>query len=379
MPYKLYSRTYNRYYQDKVEKVLTDVDHQGTFYFSRTYEDAPNPVLRLADLGTVGLPLSSREAAAVIERCTQAPFGKGERTVVDKDVRDTWELDGKQVAFDNPAWTQFIAQAVQDVCRSLGVNFEASKPRCELHKLLVYETGSHFLPHVDTEKHPSMFASLIVVLPTLFAGGDAHLSHGSQSTVLNSSRASLAHTTVLAWYTDIMHEIKPIERGYRLALSYNLIHTTTSIRPSLSANTAALDQLRGILASWAQPKQGPDKIVYLLDHTYSKANFSASALKGSDAHVIAMLDEVAKTLGFHLALGHLVLTVRSSEYDYDRDADIENIVDLEGSSLHSKSLSFDYEVETIPAEFVEELCEQAADEEDHESYTGNVRHDESCP
>ena len=59
--------------------------------------DAPNPLLTLESVGTIGLPLSTREAAAVKANCKQAPFGMGERTVVDKTVRDTWEMDGSQV------------------------------------------------------------------------------------------------------------------------------------------------------------------------------------------------------------------------------------------------------------------------------------------
>ena len=62
-----------------------------------TYDDAPNPVLRLGDLGTVGLPLGVRDAAAIIEKSEQAPFGKGERTLVDKEVRDTWQMDAGKV------------------------------------------------------------------------------------------------------------------------------------------------------------------------------------------------------------------------------------------------------------------------------------------
>ena len=45
----------------------------------------------------IGLPLGAREAQAIISICEQAPFGKGERTVVDTEVRDTWQLDGSHV------------------------------------------------------------------------------------------------------------------------------------------------------------------------------------------------------------------------------------------------------------------------------------------
>ncbi len=36
-------------------------------------------------------------------------------------------------------------QVVLDVCQALGVNHEASQPRCNLHKLLLYEKGSQYV------------------------------------------------------------------------------------------------------------------------------------------------------------------------------------------------------------------------------------------
>lgn len=75
----------------------SDSGFDGSFSFKKTYPDAPNPGLHLSDLGSVGLPLSLSDAEAVKSRCAQAPFGKGERTVVDKTVRDTWEMDASKV------------------------------------------------------------------------------------------------------------------------------------------------------------------------------------------------------------------------------------------------------------------------------------------
>ena len=42
--------------------------------------------------------MSERDVVAVKSVAVQAPFGKGERTVVDKSVRDTWEIDGASVS-----------------------------------------------------------------------------------------------------------------------------------------------------------------------------------------------------------------------------------------------------------------------------------------
>jgi hypothetical protein len=62
----------------------------------------------------------------------------GERTVVNKEVRDTWEMDAKKVKFLNAEWEKWIQETVvKQVCMTLGVNVEASKPKAELYKLLV--------------------------------------------------------------------------------------------------------------------------------------------------------------------------------------------------------------------------------------------------
>lgn len=119
-------------------------------------------MLNLTKLGVVGLPLSAREAVAIKKECKQAPFGKGERTVVDKNVRDTWEMDASKVGavatslsmavlplekvkFGNPKWATFIGDVVKKTCEALGVDFAASRPRCELYKLLLYEKGSQLV------------------------------------------------------------------------------------------------------------------------------------------------------------------------------------------------------------------------------------------
>lgn len=70
---------------------------KGTFSFRSSYDDAPNPFLRLDGYGHVGQPLNPTEAKAVIALCDQAPFDKGERTLIDTSVRDTWEMDASKV------------------------------------------------------------------------------------------------------------------------------------------------------------------------------------------------------------------------------------------------------------------------------------------
>jgi hypothetical protein len=229
-----------------------------------------------------------------------------------------------------------------------------------------------------------MFATVVVVLPASFEGGDAHLSHGNQSLVFNTSVDSLLNTSVLAWYTDVMHEIKPITAGYRLALSYNLIHTTSSLRPALPTTEHVISPLRRVLLSWKQQQKGPEKIIYMLDHQYSHANMSGGALKGSDAHTLAILDELAKEMGFHLGLANLEHKVTGTAaddggyHDYgevsmqdvdDTTTSIEHLVDLDGK-LISDDIDFDDETETIPRNLGKILEEGGWDDQEYEGYQG---------
>lgn len=64
-----------------------------------------------------------------------------------------------------------------------------------------------------------MFATIIVILPSMYTGGEVHVSHSSSYEVFDFAAQSLLSTVALAWYTDVFHEVKPVTSGYRLALS----------------------------------------------------------------------------------------------------------------------------------------------------------------
>jgi hypothetical protein len=119
-----------------------DFDFKGSYSYAAPSQDAPNPCLHISGLGVVGLPLSERDAKLIIACSAQAPYGQDDKLVVNTQVRDTWELEPQMVQFGNPAWVGFMDDVVKKVCQELGVAPSASHPRCELYKLLLYETGS---------------------------------------------------------------------------------------------------------------------------------------------------------------------------------------------------------------------------------------------
>lgn len=229
-----------------------------------------------------------------------------------------------------------------------------------------------------------MFATIVIVLPSKFEGGAVHVSHGDSSKILDCSPSSHTDTTVLAWYTDVEHEVKDITSGYRLALSFNLVHTTRSLRPALPTPFSSANRLREVLTSWRDDDGGLSKIIYLLNHKYSQANLSGSALKGADAQLISILEEVARPLGFRLGLANLICAESGysnvmSEWEEvtmdeveETTVEIKHLVDLHGELIQD---AFEYEVKTdvIPDKFASDITAGSYDDEDdHGGYTGNV-------
>jgi hypothetical protein len=162
-----------------------------------------------------------------------------------------------------------------------------------------------------------MFATIVIVLPSKFTGGSLHLSHSGQSKVVDIQTLSSSTTSVLAWYTDVYHSVHPVLSGYRLALSYNLIHPPNSQvpKPILPQLDAVYDEIRQVLLSWRQnSEEHVTKLAYVFDHEYSQSNLKAEALKGSDARTLALLQPIAETLGFQIYLANL-------EYEMSGPAD----------------------------------------------------------
>ena len=65
---------------------------------------------------------------------------------MDKDVRDTWEIEPSKLSFLNPVWEDFLTKTVcPKVCKSLGISIGDCPPKMELYKLLLYEKGSQYV------------------------------------------------------------------------------------------------------------------------------------------------------------------------------------------------------------------------------------------
>lgn len=183
----------------QLKACLDGTRQRGTFAYKNICKEYPNPGLEIQNVGVVGLPMSSRDVEAVKQASHQAPFGKGSETIVDENVRKTWQIDASSVKFTNPRWDEWVQKHLP--CEQLGVPSIAwPKVRAELYKILIYEPGAHFKQHQDSEKAPGMFATLAICLPTAHEGGELVLTHAGKQKVWKSSESSAIDLSIGAWY-----------------------------------------------------------------------------------------------------------------------------------------------------------------------------------
>lgn len=135
--------------KEALQTCLSNVKGTGTFATSHVISNAPNPALWVKDVGAIGLPLSDRDAKALVEASHQAPFGKGTETIVDTSVRKTWEINSDSFELRHPAWQGTVDGIIAKVADELGIPSGAQGIRAEPYKLLLYEEGALFKAHQE--------------------------------------------------------------------------------------------------------------------------------------------------------------------------------------------------------------------------------------
>ena len=140
-----------------------------------------------------------------------ARFGRGELTLTDLGVRDTWEIKPDQVTLTGLDWDAILAE-VRD---GLGLPPRA-RLRAEPHALLVYGKGQFFLPHQDSEKDDAMIGTLVVSLPSSHTGGELVIEHSDETVAY---QASATEVSAAAFYADCGHQVKPVRTGYRVTFT----------------------------------------------------------------------------------------------------------------------------------------------------------------
>ncbi|KAF9022458.1 hypothetical protein BDZ89DRAFT_1137300 [Hymenopellis radicata] len=344
----------------------------GTFAHSNVYTDAPNPCLNLDGLGSVGLPLSERDARAIMEVATAG-------TGVEQGL---WTFPGVKVHFDNPQFTNWIMHtAVPSINTALAAYVAPSVGQYQLRSLTLRGAHADALNCYEEMREDSrQYGILSVVLPSRHIGGQIRIIHQGTTKTFNTAGNSAASTTVVGAYTGVTQSLDSIQSGYVVCLSYelNCLGESHSI-PRLPQLVGATTQLRHVFRSWRQKLDGveepsddpdledddvdvPQLIPCLFEHTYGDmSHLKATALQGADRLMLSHIAPLAKVYGFNLHLSQVTYTEsggvtldvpyyggrsRYGRYGYnfyDEDSDEYDDVDaddVEMDEVEDRSVSF---------------------------------------
>jgi len=254
------------------------------------------PGLEVQGIGPIGTPVSAADARRLIAQAEQAPYGRGEQTIVDTEVRRVWQIEPANFSLENDEWNGHLAAMVEAVRKEFGIS---QKVKAELYKLLIYEQGSFFAPHRDTEKSKNMFATLAVCLPSRHEGGALVVQHDGRTRRIEfGGKNSQFKTQFAAFYADCQHEIEPVTAGYRICLIYNLA-TAGKRQPAAPENSAAVVKAAELMrALFADPTGPVNKIAIPLQHQYTEAGLDPAQLKGADRGRADVLVRAAEKLDF---------------------------------------------------------------------------------
>ncbi|KAL2057964.1 hypothetical protein ABVK25_001581 [Lepraria finkii] len=317
---------------------IFEVHSTGSFATFGIIDSFVHPGISVDPIGTVRLPLSEEDAHTLVQASHKAPFGKGTETVVDESVRKTWEIDAGKIHFLNKAWQSCLDRTVEHVAGELGVADGAINVRAEFYKMLLYGKGAMFKAHKDTEKVPGMFGTLIICLPSKHTGGAVCLQHGEKSARFNTSENSAFDTAFIAWYTDVTHEIEPVQTGYRWVLTYNLINESKDPYRSASALDARTGHFAQALTRWQNLEDVPQYLAYPLDHQYTDRDLRLARLKGDDYPRARHVAQSCAVHGeFYILLANMSMHITDPNDENEEPEESElllsHIVDLEGFTL----------------------------------------------
>ncbi len=291
---------------ERIAAALASTGAAGTFATRRT-ASADQLQLAVAGVGPIPLPLSAASARGLSKVARPARYGLREQTLLDRRVRDAWEIGKRHVTIDARRWRRTLDAELAQVARDLGLP-AGTELRAELHNLLVYGPGQFFATHQDSEKADGMIGSLVVLLPSASRGGELVIAHHDETVRF---RGAADRLVLVAFYADCRHEVRPVTAGYRAALTYNLF--VDGARPVARPTGAQLEALVELVRThFATPRpvrwpsrsapEPPERLVYLLDHEYTQQGLSWSRLKNGDAVRAALFREVAERLDCEVVL-----------------------------------------------------------------------------
>ncbi|TEB32368.1 hypothetical protein FA13DRAFT_1731566 [Coprinellus micaceus] len=290
--------------------------------------------------------LKDEDIQRLVEASERATFGRNNEDILDESYRKAWKMDASQFS------SQFDVSksGILDIVHDQLLRYAKSTKNIEAHlyKLNVYGPGSFFKAHVDTPLSDKLFATLVIVLPTIHAGGNLLL--GEDGALLNFDSAKRVYdpktkaprVAFVAFYSDIEHQVLPVESGYRVTLTYSL-HFSVFNGP-LMLKSLSSDSFTTVLKSFATAIASPSILPkggalgfgllyrYPIDPKNTNLREFTGALKGNDA----LLRAVCKFLGLEPSVKILYSEPDGDTFLSDEVTYGEDISDLYGDGIPLK-------------------------------------------
>jgi hypothetical protein len=111
----------------KFAELLGTVRRPGDFYVSGTIELFA-PRLEVEGVGQIALPLLPMQATQLVAVAERAPYGRGAETVLDTEVRRTWQIAADRVQIGGKHWAGTLESILAKVAEGLGTS--RSRPSC---------------------------------------------------------------------------------------------------------------------------------------------------------------------------------------------------------------------------------------------------------
>jgi hypothetical protein len=177
------------------------------------------PNITIQGMGTLSFPMQETEIKKLIENSEAASFALNKNVVYDPEIRKTRSVPLERVNISGDAWQKDFNGILEQVKNSLGYPHSIS---ADLYKFLIYEKGDFFKSHMDSQKSPDMFGTMVIVLPSAHEGGQLILKHDNKETTIDLSGGQDSELKFTAFSLDCAHEVLPIKQGYRVGLVYSL-------------------------------------------------------------------------------------------------------------------------------------------------------------
>lgn len=187
-----------------------------------------------------------------------------------------------------------------------------------------------------------MFATMVICLSSAHQGGDVAVTFGQETKVLSAARNAEWNCSYLAWYSDVLHQVRPVESGARVVLTYKLVYHGQAGPPNPLRLEEEKTDLKRTLIRWCSQMGDhadlPKYLAYPFQHEYCEASLRLAQLKREDRARAVCASQIADELGLHYFLALISKTVVREEWqdeeedEYDVDMSCK-VLDFSGQEL----------------------------------------------